>query len=379
MNRPRVLCVDDEPQVLEGLQRALRSGFEVSVATSGQAALARLAAGESFEVVVSDMRMPVMNGAALLSEFRHQAPDTVRLLLTGQSDLDAAIAAVNEGQIFRFLTKPCPPDRLATALRAATFQHRLLTGERVLLEQTLVGSVRALTEVMCLVHPEVFGAGARQHERARAIAERLGIADAWHVEVASMLTSAGYAVLPSEVLIKVNAGNALDETERAMVARVPGVVERMLSHIPRLENVREVLKHQRGQAEKAGVRKASNLGAPIGARILQAVQDLTVAEARLGDLERALTEVVARRDYYGSNVLDALVFVCRPEPQVLRSLMLREITMGMVIVDAVKTDTGVVLLPRGQRVTAELLERLNNVALRSKIVEPIRCEVPASA
>ena len=235
MSRPRVLCVDDEPRVLEGLQRMLHKHFAVLVSVGGEAALARLSAGESFDVVVSDMRMPGMNGAALLAQFRQRAPDTVRMLLTGHAEIDAAIAAINEGHVFRFLTKPCAPETLAAALEAAVEQHRLITAERVLLEQTLVGSVRALTEVLSLVHAEAFGSASQRHERARAIAERMNVADPWHVEVASMLASVGYVVLPNEVLAKLNGGQALDSAETKMVAQVPQVVERVLSHIPRLE------------------------------------------------------------------------------------------------------------------------------------------------
>src|SRR5260221_1164318 len=219
MALPRILCVDDEPQVLEGLQRNLRKKFAVSTSPGADSALARLDAGESFEVIMSDMRMPGMNGAGLLAQFHRRAPDTVRLLLTGYTELDAAIAAVNEGNIFRFLTKPCPPDALVAVLEAAVVQHRLVTAEKVLLEQTLVGSIRALTEVLALTHPETFGASTRQHERARAIAAHLNLPNAWQVEAASMLSSVGYVVLPSEVGIKLNSGAPLDAAERAMLLR----------------------------------------------------------------------------------------------------------------------------------------------------------------
>jgi DNA-binding NtrC family response regulator len=117
---------------------------ESTTATSGKAGLERLSSDGPFAVVVSDMRMPEMNGAAFLAQVRERAPDTVRVLLTGQADLDSAIAAVNEGQIFRFLTKPCAPEMLISSLRAAEEQHRLITAERVLLEQTLHGAVKAL-------------------------------------------------------------------------------------------------------------------------------------------------------------------------------------------------------------------------------------------
>src|SRR5258705_6448145 len=98
---PRVLCVDDEPHILEGLMLQLRRQFTVFTAPGGRAGLECLARERGFAVVISDMRMPEMDGAAFLARAREEHPDAVRILLTGNSDLDAAIAAVNEGEIFR--------------------------------------------------------------------------------------------------------------------------------------------------------------------------------------------------------------------------------------------------------------------------------------
>ena len=103
---PKILCVDDEPAVLEGLKMNLRRRFDVLTATSGAAALEVLEREEGIAVLMSDMRMPSMDGATLLAKARERWPFVVRLLLTGQADMNSAISAVNEGQIFRFLTKP---------------------------------------------------------------------------------------------------------------------------------------------------------------------------------------------------------------------------------------------------------------------------------
>lgn len=374
--RATVLCVDDEPHVLEGLQRVLRPHFAVSVSSSGPLALARVKAGEEFDILLSDMRMPEMSGAQLLYEFKSQAPDTVRILLTGQADLESAIAAVNEGHIFRFLMKPCAPSTLTNTLRAAALQRRLLCAERVLLQQTLVGSVRALSEVLALTHPDAFGSNARQHERARLVAAKLGVADAWHVEVASMLAAIRYALLPGEVIDKLAAGAALDDAEREMVARVPSVVESVLANIPRLELVREALKHA-DPDEQRRASKASNLGTPIGARVLTAILDLGRAESRLGDTRAALEEIGARREFYGGNVYDAVVAVCTPQPSTLRGLNLEELRVGMLLLEPVKTETGMVVIPRGERVSAQLLERLKNFSTKFRLRQPIRCEVPS--
>ena len=93
--RVRVLCVDDEPNVLEGLSLHLRRRYQVETATSGAAALEILQRGGETAVVMSDMRMPGMDGAAFLARARQTAPDTVRILLTGHADLNSAISAVN--------------------------------------------------------------------------------------------------------------------------------------------------------------------------------------------------------------------------------------------------------------------------------------------
>ena len=375
MSRPRVLCVDDEPRVLEGLQRILHKHFAVLVSVGGEAALARLDAGETFEVVVSDMRMPGMNGAVLLSKFRERAPDTVRLLLTGHAEIEAAIAAINEGHVFRFLTKPCAPDVLSAALDAAVEQHRLITAEKVLLEQTLVGSVRALTEVLALMHAEAFGAAAQRHERARAVAERMKVADPWHVEVASMLASVGYVVLPNEVLAKLNGGGALDAAEAKMVAQVPAVVERVLSHIPRLEKVRDVLRHQGGWLSATPSAAGTDATLPVGARILRALHALIAAEAREGDRLRAIASLRAQGNAYDPAVLDALTDVCEVKVPEVRALALRYLKSGMVLADDVKLESGMLLVARGNRITEHLLLRLNNFHARG-LKQPILCEIP---
>jgi putative nucleotidyltransferase with HDIG domain len=116
----RVLCVDDEPNILNALRRMLvLAGFEIEIAESGEKALEVLTQ-QVFDVVVCDMQMPQMNGAQLLEIIKEKYPETVRILLTGHADLNAAVDAVNRGGIFRFLTKPWDDAELVNTLRSAT-------------------------------------------------------------------------------------------------------------------------------------------------------------------------------------------------------------------------------------------------------------------
>ncbi len=375
MSRPTVLCVDDEPRVLDGLRRILHGTYDVAVATSGRDALARFEVGEGALIVVSDMRMPGMTGAELFGELRRRAPDTVRILLTGQSDLDAAILAVNDGQIFRFLTKPCPPDALFAALAAAVEQHRLVTAERELLEKTLVGSIRAMTDVLALAHPSAFAPIMRQHARARKVAERIGVPDAWRVEVASMLGSLGFVVLPERVLQRLRRAEPLTPPERAMLAELPAVAERVISNIPRLEGVLAVVRHQSSWLGKPPEAAGSARELPTDAAVLRAVHDLGVAEERAGNTRDAVTMLRGHADLYEPSVLDALFDVCGEMPKRLLSLKLSEARTGMVLAEDLLLDSGVLLVARGQTLTEHILLRLtHNYA--GRVREPLRCEPP---
>jgi signal transduction histidine kinase len=135
--RPSVLCVDDEPNLLAGLVHTLRRRFRVVTAESGQEGLRLLETPRPFDVIVSDYRMPGMDGAEFLRRSRQAAPGAVRVLLTGHASLEGAIAAVNEGHVFRFLMKPCPPEVLVGAVEAAAAEGRAVAAERHGLEEEI--------------------------------------------------------------------------------------------------------------------------------------------------------------------------------------------------------------------------------------------------
>jgi CheY-like chemotaxis protein len=121
----KILVVDDEPQVLEGIERLLHPDFRIDTATSGGEALAKLRDGGPYAVVVCDMRMPEMDGIQLLGKIKVKFPEVIRLMLTGNTDQPTAMRAVNEGNVFRFLVKPCDEDLLKRELNAALVQYRV--------------------------------------------------------------------------------------------------------------------------------------------------------------------------------------------------------------------------------------------------------------
>src|SRR5207249_2488817 len=181
---PRVLYVADDPRAIELFTAQAGREYVVVSASNGAAALEILASGEPFAVVVSDMEMGAMNGIAFLSRVADRWPESVRLLMTGHADLNTAIQAVNEGHIFRFLTKPVMHGMLAQTLRAAVEQYNLVTARRMLLEQTLRASIKAMADILALASPAAFGRATRAKERMSLLLDHLKMEERWEAEVA---------------------------------------------------------------------------------------------------------------------------------------------------------------------------------------------------
>ena len=358
--RVRVLCVDDEPSVLAALSRALRPHYDVVTADGAASAIARIESEPGFAVVVSDLRMPGTDGIAFLARVRQLAPDTVRVLLTGHADLSGAIAAVNEGEIFRFLVKPCDTSALLKALRAASEQHRLITAERVLLEQTVHGSIKALTDLLAIVQPASFGRATRVKRHVEALAEALDLPDRWQIEVAALLSQVGFIVIPPETAERVHAGRQLSGAEHDLLDRLPYVAERLIASIPRLDAVRAILRYSQTSFAAGPGAAADGEEVPMGARLLKVAQDLDVLEAQGIPAGLALDMLESRDGVYHPEVLAAMRRLHGSEERsaVLEEMRLVDVRPGMIFAADVALSGGQLLVARGQEVTASLLERI---------------------
>jgi len=229
----KILLVDDEPDILKAYERVLRNLFHVDTARGGEAGLAAAAHFGPFAVVVSDLRMPQMDGIQFLARVRESFPETVRMMLTGQADLDAAMDAVNEGDIFRFLAKPCPVETLSKALNAGIEQYRLVRAEKELLENTLRGVVRMLTESLSLANPAAFGRASRVRRLVARLAAQMRPEEAWEWEIAAMLSHAGCVTVPNELVEKLSNGVTLTPAELRMFCEHPRIGAGLIANVPR--------------------------------------------------------------------------------------------------------------------------------------------------
>ncbi len=360
----RILCVDDERSLLEGLSLTLGRRYDVETALSGAQALELLERDPKRAVIMSDMRMPGMDGATFLAKARVMVPDAVRVLLTGQTEIDAAIAAVNEGQVFRFLTKPCAPPTLLAAIGSAVEQHELITAQRVLLEETLHGCIKALTDVLSLTNPAAFGRATRIKQVVSELAAQLEIRERWQVEVAAMFSQLGHITLPPETAERLYFGQPLSYEEQKLVEKLPAHTEQLLGNIPRIETVREILAaypKPTTTPEAAPAQLSTNL-VFAGAQLLRAAVDFDALESQGGDASLAVDTMRNREGRYDPRILEALIAIRgRREPtEDVKELALNELCVGMVLTEDVKMTNGMLLAARGYEITPRFLERVRH-------------------
>ncbi len=367
---PRLLLVDDEPNVIEGLSRRLRREFQIFSAHDGAQALRLLEQEGEMHVMISDMRMPNMNGAQLLAEVRKWYPDMIRILLTGQSDLESAIAAVNEGQIFRFLAKPCPTEVVRTVLSAALRQHELVDAERVLLDKTLRGALQALSDVLALAMPEAFGKATRVRNHASAAAKAVGLGEVWRIEVAATLSQVGAITLHPSLASKHYHGERLTEEEQAAVARLPVIAVELLSTIPRLEPVCDLI-------TMGFILDDEVVPASIEAQVLRLCADYDRSSTEMKSATEAAEHLQKKAHGYDPQVVEAVFDVVKKASVArLVDMNLHELRDGMVLAEDVYHSNGTLLLARGQRVRHNVIARLQSMksALGTKLTVRVRLQ-----
>jgi ActR/RegA family two-component response regulator len=365
----KVLFVDDEANILDTFRVSLRKSFEVSTALGPEEGLKAVREAGPFAVVVSDLKMPKMDGIAFFSQVRELAPDTVRIMLTGFAEVDVAIGAVNEGQVFRFLTKPCPLEVLTRTLEAGLEQHRLVTSEKELLRGTLRGSIRVLTEVLSLANPEAFGRSERVRRLVGRLAEAMGIKGNWELDLAAMLSHIGCVALPRELVHKISAGKLLTPEEQKVYENHPAVGAGLLEHIPRLGSVSAIIADQL---------KPHDPARHLGARILRVAIDYDRQAGKGIDPFDICARLRGCKGCYDPAVLDALERTVRQGGYAERRLRIREFKDGMILDESVVTRDGLVLLAKGAELNEESIYRLIKALGSFQVTEPVAVLVPTA-
>ncbi|WP_189078248.1 response regulator [Mangrovihabitans endophyticus] len=372
-----VLLVDDEESVLLTLTLQLRKDFRVVTAVDGPSALSALSTHAPVAAVVCDRWMPGTDGIELLRRIRDDHPWTTRILHTGRADLETARAAINTGQIFRFVDKPVSTDELRRTVRDAVEQHRVQMAERDLLDKTLGGSITALFGCLEMASPAAFARAARIRTLVGALCRQLNLTERWQIEVAAMASQLGAVMLPPDVVDKLDHGVPLADDEQRMVDAVPGAAVRLLRDVPLLDEVVQIIR-----ALEPGFRASAGTDDPPvvrrGAAVLRLALRYETLHARAYEPDSIIASL--RSEGHHPEIVAA---ACRvgglaPDRHVVRALNVGELSIGMEIVEDVRAPNGLVLVGRGMAITELLIERLMNFRDKGMLAEPVLAAVPGT-
>lgn len=370
----KVLFVDDEPNVLQAYKRALRREFSIETALGGERALEMLETEGPFAVIVSDMRMPGINGVQVLAAAKQCAPETARVMLTGNADQQTAIDAVNEGDIFRFLNKPCPPDVVARVVTDGIELYRLHIAEKDILENTVRGSISTLTEALSLARPDIYGPVSRINRLLVHIGTRLKIAEPWWLETLGMLSQVGCVTLSPELVAKVCAAETLSPEERRQFERHPEAGATLVGRIPRLEDFAQAIRFQEKNFDGTGVPESGPAGKEIpgGARLLHCVLDFDRARSAGLSAVHALSRLGGNAGWYDPQILEALTLrIVERVPSTEKEVAVGELTTSMVVSRDVNTLDGSLLVCEGQQISESVKEHLANLLESGRLAETV--------
>jgi len=362
----RILCVDDEPNVLAAMERSLFGKYEVTVAPGGAAGLDAIRWGEPFAIIMSDMRMPGMDGAEFLAKAREASPHSVRLLLTGQADLASSIAAVNKGGIFRYLCKPCPQDALESTLAEALTQYQLAHAERQLLETTLSASVSTLTELLAMVAPWAFQRAAFARACVEFALKELDWPDRWIYTMAASLSQIGCVGIPADIIQADANRRTLNADEEKLLKEHPEVASRLVERIPRMETVAQIIRHQNGE-----VPPDAPLEVLRGAPLLHAALELErlTRKGRSGTAPGAA--LAASQPRIPEYIVKAVAGF-HIDASAERSVRIRDLVAGWIVDEDIRTTNGLMVLTRGHRLSETAIATLRRLHAVHAIVEPVR-------
>lgn len=375
----RILLVDDEPNVLSALRRQLRDLYEIEVETDPTMALLNIDKKKPFAAVVSDFRMPKMNGIEFLNEFKQKSPDTTRLMLTGYADLENAIRAVNDGNVFRFLTKPCDNQTFVNNVKDAVKQYELVTAKKILLEKTLKGSVELLSEITALVNPEAGERINRVRRYVRYMTQQKGVKDCWRYDIATMLSQLGTLILPPGTIETLCDGEELSPEQVQLFEMHPVIAQNLIAKLPRLKSIGDMIAYQLKGFDGSGTPRDPVKGEsiPLGGRILRLSLDYDLALQCEENPQKAFLKLEKDSEAYDPELLYYLEGMLGVEARYeIQTIPYTDLRPCMILHEDIISTQGAMLLRKSLELDKGKIDRIHMFAKEVGINETITVLVP---
>lgn len=410
----KILLLDDEIEILNALKRVLRRQFEIFSFDMPEQAIAALEENE-FAIIISDMKMPIMDGATFLAKAKEISPNSIRILLTGYSDMDSTARAINEGNIFSYASKPWNNDDLKQLLENAT-EHYLLKRENLALTEQLTAANKQLTEFNANLelkvkqrsqalaqsnlklkssiqkHRSMFqqvldmvaliiedrtkdklGHNKRVAIHSKLLAEFLGWdrARVTNTYIAALVHDLGKVALPDELLNKPE--HELEQqqlSEFRLHAKAGGEI---IERLPQLQNIASIVRHQ---FDTVSTKDQEQIQCPLESRIIRLVADYDslLLGAKTGQNmthEEAVAYLKSNTDFlYENSLIEKYCLLINKLPTLKVNeldycVSTEQLEQGMSIAENIMNKNGAVLLAKDAILTNNIIAKLKNYEIEN--------------
>lgn len=369
-----ILLVDDEQHILTSYSRGLRKSFNVISANSPQQALDLLSKHKStIPVIVSDFNMPEMNGDAFLKKTLSLSPSSVRILLSGKAEISDVLTCVNECKIFRFLLKPFSLQDMTIALNDAIKQYDLQQAEKVLLGQTLIGTVQICVDFLTIHSPLVFSYVSKLKKQIEFLCHKLSLPHQWRYSIAALLSHHGGLLLDTETLSALVQKESLNNEDRVFYQEMIKLSAQMIQAIPKLElTANIILEHTKPLSEfkiqaTTPIKQCSGL--VIGCQLLSITIQLNRFLKQGHSLEHITSEMLNHPDAFHPEIVTALLDMPLTVEGIKAKIKIEDLTDKMIIADDIVDRQNHLIIPAAQKLNALYIAKLKILA-RQKKIEP---------
>ncbi len=408
---PKILCLDDEPEILNSLKRVFRKEFDVHTFEKGADALVALSE-HVFPVVISDMKMPEMDGVEFLSKAKDIQPDSSRILLTGYSELDSIAGAVNNGEIFAFISKPWDNNEIKLLVENALAKYQLLQNNRKLseeldssheklqamnqqLEKTVATRTKMLKQKALLLKKATQkqrrffkqildligviiedraghenGHSKRVAAHSKVLAEHMGLSrsEAINCYVTGLMHEVGKVAISDKLLATIEYERSVEQNLAFRQHAIEGAL--IMERLPSFKAVALNIRHQYENYDGSGF--PDNLKGeeiPFGARLLKVVSDydyLLLGHKHQHRLPPERAGAVLKEQSgkeYDRKIVDAYLKLIEklPELEELESdycIATNKLKPGMMVAEDVVAKGGGVMLTKDTIITESAIEKL---------------------
>ncbi len=368
MSAHRVLLVDDDPMLLNAFRRQLRGIYELETATSPGIGLDLLKKTDAFQVVVSDMQMPMMNGLEFLRECRKVSPNTIRVMLTGNADQATVINAINDGEVFRFLLKPCESATLIKTLADSIREFQALAAERDAATDAQCSALKLITDIVNSVRPETYQHSMEARKLASEIAREMQLSNFREVELGAMLSYFGSISVPQPLFQRYLDNQSLTARELAEVERFVEFSRRMIDSFVGFDNAERLIACQL---------HAPNVTTPVGARVIRVTNDF-LRISRTKERLEAVSQLRSQTATYDADVIKALENVLSKRFKEVE-VAVSELKPGFILLQALRSNDGLTLIESSRRLTVRMLDSLEGVIASGRLSPSTKVRVVPEA